>query len=95
MSGRSAASLGAIILEVTFGEEDNYRTEDITFEVVPFDNAYRAIFGRPDFAKFLARPCYLYSKMKLPGPNGIIIIEGDFKMAKEYEIANTDSLPKE
>ena len=50
--------------------------------------AYHAIFGRPAFAKFLACPCYLYSKMTLPGPNGIITIEGDFKMAKECELAN-------
>ena len=52
--GRSSTSLGEIILEVTFGEEDNYRTEDISFEVVPFDSAYHAIFGRPAFARFLA-----------------------------------------
>ena len=86
--GRSASSLGKIALAVTFGEEDNYRTEDISFEVVPFDSAYHAIFGRPVFARFLARPCYLFSKMKLPGPNGIITVEGDFKMAKECELAN-------
>ena len=88
--GRSASSLGEISLAVTFGEEDNYRTEEISFEVVPFDSAYHAIFGRPVFARFLARPCYLFSKMKLPGPNGIITVEGDFKMAKECEL--TDAL---
>ena len=80
--GRSAASLGEISLEVTFSKENNYRTEDISFEVVPFDNAYHAMFGRPSFARFLARPYYLFSNMKLPGPNGIITVEGDFKMAK-------------
>ena len=80
--GRSASSLGEITLEVTFGNKGNYRTEEISFEVVPFDSAYHAIFGRPAFAKFLARPCYLYNKMKLPGPNGVITVEGDFNMAK-------------
>ena len=87
--GRSAASLGEITLDVTFGKENNYRTEDISFEVVPFDSAYHAIFRRTAFARFLACPCYLFSKMKLPGPNGIITVEGDFKMAKECELANT------
>ena len=88
MPGRSAALLGEIILEVTFGEEDAYRTKDISFEVVPFDSAYHAIFGRPAFAKYMARPCYLFSKMKLPRPKGIITVEGDFKMAKQCEPAN-------
>ena len=77
--GRSASSLGEITLEVTFGNKGNYRTEEISFEVVPFDSAYHAIFGRPAFAKFLARPCYLYNKMKLPGPNGVITVEENSK----------------
>ena len=57
--GRSASSLGEITLEVTFGEEANYRTEDATFEVITFDSAYHAIFDKPALAKFLARSCYL------------------------------------
>ena len=55
--GRQAQSLGQITLEVTFGKPENYRTEDISFEVVPFKSAYHAIFGRPAFAKFMARSC--------------------------------------
>ena len=86
--GCSASSLGEITLEVTFGEENNYRTEEISFEVVPFESAYHAIFGRPAFAKFFVCPCYLYNKMKMPGPNGIIMVEGDFKMAKECKLDN-------
>ena len=34
--GRQANSVGQITLEVTFGEEDNYRQEEVSFEVVPF-----------------------------------------------------------
>ena len=49
---------------------------------------HHAIFGRPAFAKFMARPCYIYSKIKMPGPNGIIIVQGDFKKAKECKAAN-------
>ena len=36
----------------------------------------------------MARPCYIFSKLKMPGPNGIITIKGDFKKAKECEVAN-------
>ena len=86
--GRQASSMGRIALKVTFGGTDNFRTDDVSFEVVPFKSAYHAIFGRPAFAKFMARPCYIYSKLKMPGPNGIIAVQGDFKKAKECEAAN-------
>ena len=86
--GRQASSMGKITLKVTFGNAENFRTEDVSFEVVPFKSAYHAIFGRPAFASFMARPCYIYNKLKMPGPNGIITIKGDFKKAKECEAAN-------
>ena len=57
--GKQAKSMGSIKLEVTLRTETNYRTENIRFEVVPFKSAYHAIFGRPAFAKFMARPCYI------------------------------------
>ena len=62
--------------------------ESIRFEVVPFKSAYHAIFGRPAFAKFMARPCYIYSKLKMSGPNGTITINDNFKKAKECERGN-------
>ena len=80
--------MGRITLKVTFGGTDNFRTEDVSFEVVPFKSAYHTIFGRPAFAKFMARPCYIYSKLKMSGPNGIITVQGDFKKAKECEATN-------
>ena len=82
MPGRQAKSMGSIKLDVTFGPETNYRMESIRFEVVPFKSAYHAIFGRPAFAKFMARPCYIYSKLKMPGPNGTITINDNFKKGK-------------
>ena len=42
----------------------------------------------PAFAKFMARPCYIYNKLKMPGPNGTITINGNFKKAKECERGN-------
>ena len=55
MPGRQAKSMRRIKLDVTFGPETNYRMESIRFEVVPFKSAYHAMFGRPVFAKFMAR----------------------------------------
>ncbi|KAK1611959.1 hypothetical protein QYE76_035632 [Lolium multiflorum] len=42
--------------------------EKITFEVVPFKSSYHVIFGRPTYHKFHARACYIYNKLKIPGP---------------------------
>ena len=56
--------------------------------MVPFKSAYHAIFGRPAYARFMARPYYIYSKLKMPGPKGIITVSGDFKKAKECEAGN-------
>jgi hypothetical protein len=57
----------------------------ITFEVVPFKSSYHVIFGRPTYHKFHARPCYIYNKLNIPDPNGVITISEDFKKAKESE----------
>ena len=80
--------MGQITLSVTFGNLDNFRTEDISFEVVPFKSAYHAIFGRPAYARFMAWPCYIYNKLKMPEPKRIITISGDFKKAKECKGGN-------
>jgi hypothetical protein len=83
--GRQAKSLGSITLKVAFGDENNYREEPITFEVVPFKSTYHVIFGRPAFHSFHARPCYIYNQLKMPGPEGIITVYGSFRKAKECE----------
>ena len=59
--GKNAESLGQIALDVVFGDSKNYRKEKLTFEVVDFQSAYQAILGRPAYACFMARPCYVYS----------------------------------
>ena len=76
-------------MDVTFVTPKNYRTEALSFEVVPFKSAYHAIFGRPAYLAFMARPCYIYNMMKIPGPNGVITIRGDPKKARECKDRNT------
>ena len=58
--GKTAYPVGKIDLEVAFGDERDSRAETLTFEVVKIRSPYHAIFGRPAYAKFMARPCYLY-----------------------------------
>ncbi|KAK1653375.1 hypothetical protein QYE76_071180 [Lolium multiflorum] len=84
--GKKANSLGSITLPVAFGDVHNFREEKITFEVVPFKSSYHVIFGRPTYHKFHARACYIYNKLKIPGPKGMITISGDYKKAHECEL---------
>jgi hypothetical protein len=83
--GKSAYPVGKISLEVAFGDEFNYRVESLWFEVVKIKSPYHALFGRPAYAKFMARPCYVYLQLKMPGLNGTITVHGDRKTALECE----------
>jgi hypothetical protein len=83
--GCQAKSLGSITLKVAFDDENNFLEEHVTFEVVPFKSTYHVIFGRPAFHSFHVRPCYIYNQLKMPGPDGVIIVYGSFKKAKESE----------
>nr|ABA99731.1 retrotransposon protein, putative, Ty3-gypsy subclass [Oryza sativa Japonica Group] len=79
--GLSATPLGQITLPVTFGTRENFRTENVCFEVADFETAYHAILGRPALAKFMAVPHYTYMTMKMPGPRGVISLRSDIKQA--------------
>src|SRR5438128_11309077 len=83
--GTSVTPLGTIKLLITFGSQENFRTEDISFEVTDFEAAYHAILGRPALTKFMAAPYYTYKLMKLPGPNGIISLQGDVRRSFECD----------
>ena len=50
--GRSHPN-GKITLPVTFGEELNFQTERIVFDVVDLPLPYNGILGRPTLAKFM------------------------------------------
>ena len=76
-------SLGQIALDVVFGTDKNFRKEKLTFKVVDFKSAYHAILGRPAYARFMARPCYVYLKLKMPGPKGVITVTGNRQRAEE------------
>jgi hypothetical protein len=45
-----------VVLPVTFGMRENYRTEFIKLKVANFQSSYHAILGRPALAKFMAVP---------------------------------------
>ena len=85
------APIGQITLEVAFGTPHNYRCELLSFEVVPFSGGYDAVLGRTSvFAKFMAIPCYAYMKLKMPGPYGVITVNGNALHALQAEAINLE-----
>src|SRR6187399_3143552 len=83
--GKSAYPVGKIDLEVTFGDEHDSRSETLTFEVVKIKSTYHDLFGRPVYAKFMARPYYVYLQLKMPGHKGTITVHGSRKITLECE----------
>ena len=63
--GPEARCTGSIVLEVVFGSPDNFRSEELTFDIAPFRSSYHALLGRTAFAHFNAVPHYAYLKLKM------------------------------
>ena len=75
--GVEARCTGSITLEVVFRSPDNFRSEELIFDIVPFRSGYHALLGRTAFARFNTVPHYAYLKLKMPGPRGVITVNGN------------------
>ena len=53
--------------------------------MVKIKRPYLALFGGAAYAKFMARPCYVYLQLKMPGHKGTITVHGCQKIALECE----------
>jgi hypothetical protein len=84
--GKRVRPLGQIDLPVWFGTPDNFRKETLTFEVVGFKGTYHAILGWPCYSKFMAVPNYIYLKMKMPGPKGVITVGSSIQHAFDCDV---------
>jgi hypothetical protein len=73
-----------------FGNRDNYRVENLMFEVVDLDSPYHALLGRLALAKFMASTHVAYLKIKIPGPKGVITIIGDYKRSMACATAESN-----
>ena len=70
---------------MVFGSPDNFRSEELIFDIVPFRSGYHALLGRTAFAKFNAVPHYAYLKLKMPGPRGVITVNGNTERSLRTE----------
>ena len=75
--GVEAHCTGSVTLEVVFGSPDNFQSEELIFDLVPFCSGYHALLGRTAFARFNAVPHYSYLKLKMPRPRGVITVNGN------------------
>jgi hypothetical protein len=73
--------LGKIELDVCFGNSNNYCREKLEFEVIDWPSQYHAILGCSAFTKFMAVPHYAYLTLKIPGPKGMITVQGSFEVS--------------
>ena len=85
IQGVEANCTGSVTLEVVFGSPDNFRSEELIFDIVPFCSGYHALLGRTAFAKFNAVPHYAYLKLKMPGPRGVITVNGNTERSLRTE----------
>jgi hypothetical protein len=69
--------LGSITLPVTFGTEENFRTENVQFDVAEVNLPFNAIIGRPALYWFMAIAHYRYLVLKMSSPAGVLTVRGD------------------
>ena len=78
---------GSLVLEVTFGSPDNFRSEELLFDIAPFSSGYHALLRRTAFACFNAIPNYACLKLKMPGPRGVITVSGKIEQYAATPVA--------
>ena len=83
--GVEAHCTGSITLEVVFGSPNNFRREELIYDIVPFCSGYHALLGRTAFVRFNAVPHYAYLKLKMPGPHGVITVNGNTERSLRIE----------
>jgi hypothetical protein len=69
--------LRSIALPVTFGAEENFRTENIVFDVAEVNLPFNAIIGRPTLYRFMDIAHYGYLVLKMPSPTRVLTVQGD------------------
>jgi hypothetical protein len=75
--GVEACCRGTMTLEVVFGSPENFRSEELIFDIVPFRSGYHTLLGRTAFARFNTAPHYAYLKLKMQGANDVITVNGN------------------
>jgi hypothetical protein len=73
--------LGSITLPVTFGTEENFRTENVQFDVAEVNLPFNAIIGRLALYWFMAIAHYSYLVLKMLSLARVLTVRGDHAAA--------------
>jgi hypothetical protein len=87
--GKPIKPVGKISLPISFGNLDNARTKNLTFDVVDIYHPYLAIFGRGFMNKFNAVIRQQFLCMKMPAPKGVITVFGSQQEVRNIEKGHT------
>ena len=88
--GVEARCTGSLTFYVVFGSPDNFRSEELIFDIASLRRGYHALLRRTAFARFNAVPHYAYLKLKMPCRCGVITVSGNTERslrAEEYVAA--------
>ena len=85
--GKRIEALGKISLPISFGDQQNARTEYMTFDVIDLHYPYNVIFGRGFANNFNVAIHIGYLCMKMPSLHGVITVHGSQKEVRNIERA--------
>jgi hypothetical protein len=83
--GKDTIPVGKIELSLSFDTAPSPQSEQVTFDIVDMVYPYNVIMGRGSINKFEAAIHGLYLCMKIPGPQGVIIVYEDQQAAWNIE----------
>jgi hypothetical protein len=69
--------LGSIALPVTFRIEENFRTENVQFDVAEVNLPFNAIIGKPTLYRFMPIAHYGYLVLKMSSPARVLTVQGN------------------
>ena len=70
---------------MVFGSPDKFLSEELIFDIVLIRSGYHALLGRTTFARFNVVPHYAYPKRNMPGPRGVITVNGNTECSLRTE----------
>jgi hypothetical protein len=71
--------LGKVVLPITFGKRDNFRTENVTFDIAEISLPYNGLLSRPTLAHFMVVAHYAYNMIKIPATWGVLSVRADIR----------------
>ena len=87
-SGEKVLPLGSVQLVFTLGDPPSQATTTIKFLIVEAPSTYKMLLGRPSLNAIRAIPSAYHMVVKFPTENGVSMVRGDQRIAKECFLAS-------